>query len=118
MRIAPHVYTDRNDIDRLQAMLFDLPNGQAVRLTLDDGRVFEGIVSGRPMTMQFFDADGREGTNGTVRIEQPALDAPMQAGWVDLFLSQIADVRHLDRHELSPRPMPGASDTVHSPPPA
>jgi hypothetical protein len=85
-----------------------------VQLTLVDGRVFTGIVSGRPMTMQFFDADGREGTNGIVRIEQPALDAPEQARWVDLFLDQIAAIRPLDRGELDARPDAGASDSVHS----
>lgn len=113
MRIAPRVYTAQADIDRLQALIPELPNDRHVRLTLDDGRVFTGIVAGRPMTMQFFDADGREGTNGTVRLEQPALDRPEDARWVDLFLDQIVEVRPLDRHELDPRPAAGASDTVH-----
>ena len=79
MRIAPRVYTAQVDIDRLQARIFELPNDQHVELTLDDGRVLRGIVAARPMTMQFFDADGREGTNGTVRLEQPALERPEQA---------------------------------------
>lgn len=114
MRIAPRVYTDQVDIDRLQALTFELPNDRHVQLTLVDGRVFTGIVSGRPMTMQFFDPDGREGTNGTVRIEQPALDAPEEARRVDLFLDQIAEIRPLDRGELDARPEAGASDSLHS----
>ncbi|HEY4555477.1 MAG TPA: DUF3247 family protein [Lysobacter sp.] len=117
MRIAPRVYTAQVDIDRLQARIFELPNDQHVELTLDDGRVLRGIVAARPMTMQFFDADGREGTNGTVRLEQPALEHPEDAAWTDLFLDQIVAVRHLDRNEIEPRPTPGASDTVHSPRP-
>lgn len=115
MRTAPRVYTRQVDIDRLQSMIFALPNNQHVQVTLDDGRVFTGIVAGRPMTMQFFDPDGREGTNGTVRLEQPALEDPEQARWVDLFLDQIVEVRPLDRHEIEPRPAPGATDTRHRP---
>ena len=114
MRIAPRVYIEQADIDRLQSMIFELPNDRRVQLTLVDGRVFTGIVAARPMTMQFFDADGREGTNGTVRLEQPALDRPEQARWVDLFLDQIAEIRPLDRGELDPRPEAGASDSEHS----
>ena len=117
MRIAPRVYTAQVDIDRLQARIFELPNDQHVELTLDDGRVLRGIVAARPMTMHFFDADGREGTNGTVRLEQPALERPEQAQWVDLYLDQIVSVRHLDRHEIEPRPAPGASESAHSPRP-
>ncbi|MGY3266928.1 MULTISPECIES: DUF3247 family protein [unclassified Lysobacter] len=114
MRIAPRVYTAQYDIDRLQAMIFELPNDEHVQLTLDDGRVLSGVIAGRPMTMQFFDPNGVEGTNGTVRLEQPALEHPEQARWVDLFLDQIVEVRHLDRHELAARPAAGASDSVHS----
>lgn len=115
MRTAPRVYTRQVDIDRLQSMIFALPNDRHVQLTLDDGRVLTGIVAGRPMTMQFFDAEGREGTNGTVRLEQPALEHPEDARWVDLFLDQIVEVRPLDRNEIAPRPASGASDTVHRP---
>lgn len=113
MRIAPRVYTEQADIDRLQALIPELSNDRHVELTLVDGRVFAGVVAARPMTMQFFDADGQEGTNGVVRLEQPALEQPEQARWVDLFLDQIAAIRPLDRHELDPRPAAGASDSVH-----
>lgn len=114
MRIAPRVYTRQVDIDRLQSMIQELPNDRHVRLTLDDGRVLTGIVSGRPMTMQFFDAEGREGTNGTVRIGQPAMEQPEQARWVDLFLDQIVEIRPLDRGELNARPDAGATDSLHT----
>ena len=114
MRIAPRDNTEQADIDRLQALIPQLANDRRVELTLADGRVFTGIVAARPMTMQFFDADGREGTNGVVRLEQPALDEPEQARHVDLFLDQIEAIRPLDRHELDPRPAAGASDSMHS----
>jgi hypothetical protein len=114
MRTAPRVYTAQVDIDRLQSLIPELPNDRRVEITLVDGRVFSGIVAARPMTMQFFDADGREGTNGVVRLEQPALEQPEDARWVDLFLDQIEAIRPLDRGELDPRPAAGASDSVHS----
>ncbi|GAB1596920.1 DUF3247 family protein [Lysobacter claricitrinus] len=103
MRIAPRVYTRQPDIDRLQALACDLPNDEHVRITLVDGRVFTGTVAARPITQQFFDPDGAEGTNGTVRIEQQALDHPEDARWVDLYLDQILEVRHIDRSELERR---------------
>lgn len=113
MRTAPLVYTAQADIDRLQALIAELPTDRHVEVVLGDGRVFDGIVAEQPITVQFFDPDGREGTNGTLRLEQPALDSPERARRVDLFLHQIAEVRPLDRHELEPRPAAGATDSVH-----
>lgn len=100
MRIADTVHTAQVDIDRLQARISELPNDAHVELSLDDGRVLAGIVSGQPTIQQFFDRSGREGSNAVVRLEQPALDAPEQAGWTDLFLDRIVRVRALDRGEL------------------
>ncbi|TZF88235.1 DUF3247 family protein [Cognatilysobacter lacus] len=114
MRIAPRVYTDQADIDRLQALISELPNDRHVQLTLDDGREFVGVVSGRPVAMQFFDPDGHEGTNGIVRIEQPAMEQPEQARWVDLFLDQIIAVRPLDRGELGVHAGSGANGSSPS----
>ncbi|WP_162823803.1 DUF3247 family protein [Lysobacter sp. TY2-98] len=108
MRIAPRVYTAQPDIDRLQAIALELPNDEHVQVTLDDGRVFTGIVAARPITQQFYDANGDEGTNGAVRLEQSALEHPEDARWVDLYLDQIVEVRHLDRDE------PGARHPLHS----
>ncbi len=109
MRIAPRVYTAQADIDRMQAMIFELPNDEHVQLTLPDGRVFTGIVAARPMTMQFFDPDGVEGTNGTVRLEQSALEHPEDARWVDLFLDQIVSIRHIARAEAAVRTLGNAT---------
>jgi hypothetical protein len=112
MRIAPRVYTAQADIDRLQALIPELPNDRRVEVVLTDGRVFTGVVAARPMTTQFFDADGNEGTNGVVRLEQPALDRPEEARWVDLYLDQIEAVRPLDRGEPDPRRDRGTGDTT------
>ncbi|TBR12423.1 MAG: DUF3247 family protein [Lysobacter sp.] len=93
MRIADTVYTDQADIDRLQAMIAELWNDRHVALRLDDGREFAGLVAARPILQQFFNRDGGEGSNAIVRIVQPAPDAPATAGWVDLFLDRIIDIR-------------------------
>lgn len=118
MRIADTVYTAQVDIDRLQARIVELPNDAHVQLTLDDGRVLTGIVSGRPTIQQFFDRSGREGSNATVRLEQPALDAPERAGWTDVFLDRIVDIRALDRGELERTYLPQAGLRGDASPPA
>lgn len=102
MRIADTVYTAQVDIDRIQALILELHNDAHVALRLDDGSELRGIVAYRPTLQQFFDRSGREGSNATVRLEHPALEAPEQAGWIDVFLDRIVKVRHLDRHELEP----------------
>lgn len=102
MRIADTVYTDQADIDRIQALIVDLDNDDRVALTLADGRVVRGIVALKPSILQFFDRHGREGSNATVRLDQPALEAPDQAGWIDVMLGDVVAVRHLDRRELEP----------------
>ncbi|PCR31580.1 hypothetical protein CQA89_32930, partial [Klebsiella pneumoniae] len=43
-----------------------------VEIELEDGAHLVGIVGARPSLQQFFDIEGREGTNGTVRLEKPA----------------------------------------------
>lgn len=109
MRTADTVYTRQQDIDRIQALIVELDNDDRVELTLDDGRVLRGIVAFKPTIQQFYDRGGREGSNAIVRLDQPALDAPEQAGWTDVFLDRVVRLRHLDRHELEPW-YPPASD--------
>jgi hypothetical protein len=109
MRIADTVYTRQADIDRIQALITRLGNDDRVALTLADGRELRGIVAFKPTIQQFFDRSGREGSNALVRLDQPALEAPDAAGWIDVALGDVVSVRHLDRHELEPW-YPGADD--------
>lgn len=102
MRIADKVYTSQVDIDRIQTLIVMLDNDDHVALRLDDGRELRGIVAFKPTIQQFFDRDGREGSNATVRLDEPALEEPEKAGWIDVFLDRVVEVRHLDRHELEP----------------
>lgn len=100
MRVAECVLTRQADIDRLQAMLMDLREGDAVELSLMDGRRVSGIVAWHPQIQQFFDPAGNEGSNAFLRLEESAMECPMEAGWFDLFLSEVTRIRHLDRNEL------------------
>lgn len=113
MRIADAVYTRQEDIDRIQALILELHNDARVALTLDDGTELRGIVAFKPSIQQFFDRNGREGSNAIVRLDQPALEAPEKAGWIDVFLDRVVALRHLDRHELEPwHPASGAAATT------
>lgn len=97
MRNAEHVYTAAADINALHAKVATLPNGAHVELELADGERLVGIVAARPMVQLFFDYDGREGANGTVRLERPALDHPMHTPAPrDIWLDRIVAVRRLD----------------------
>ena len=102
MRIAETVYTAQVDIDRIQTLILQLNNDDHVALRLDDGSELRGIVAYKPTIQQFFDRSGREGSNATGRLDQPAREQPDAAGWPDLFLDRVVEVRHLDRHELEP----------------
>lgn len=97
MRNANRVYTSAADIDGLRAKVAALPNGAHVELELEDGERLVGIVAGRPMLQQFFDFEGHEGTNATVRVERPALDHPTHTPAPrDVWLDRIVTVRRLD----------------------
>ncbi|MFP7723047.1 DUF3247 family protein [Lysobacter sp. A3-1-A15] len=88
------VYTDPADIDRLQALVAQLPNDAHVELHLDDECHVRGTVSARPTLQAFVDPAGREGMNGLVRIEDRALEMPESAQVHDIWLDRIVEVRH------------------------
>ena len=95
-RNAERVHTDPDAIAAIQRNIERLPNGAHVLLGLEDGSEVTGIVAARPIAQMFFGPDGREGMNAVVRIEQPALDHPETAGWRDLWVDRILEVRRLD----------------------
>ena len=95
-RNAERVHTDPAAIAAIQRTIELLPNGAHVVLGMEDGSEVSGIVAARPIAQVFFDPDGREGTNAVVRIEQPALEHPEAAGWRDLWVDRIREVRRLD----------------------
>jgi hypothetical protein len=92
-RVAPRVYVDAQDIERLEAIGARLPENERVRITLDSGEQVEGIVELTPSMLVFFDPEGREGMNATLRLE-PFLDdgRPHPAGLLNIWLDEIRDI--------------------------
>lgn len=93
-RIADRVYTEADEIARLEGLIRQLSDGDRVSLLMDGGEVVQGTVAMRPTSQVFFDHDGREGINAMVRLEDEALDQPEAAGWRDLWVDAIREVRH------------------------
>ena len=93
-RIADRVYTDADQIARLEGVIRQLSDGDRVSLLLEDGEVVQGTVAMRPTPQVFFDHAGREGINAMVRVEDEALVHPESARWRDLWVDRIREVRH------------------------
>ena len=93
-RIADRIHTGQPAIDRLQALVKDLDNGHRVSLLMDDGEVVQGIVTVKPTLQVFFGHGGDQGMNAVLRLVGPALERPGQAGWRDVWLDQVREVRH------------------------
>lgn len=93
-RTAQHVFVDQQDVARLKAIVAGLGNGDRVSLYMADGEVVQGIVSVRPSMQVFHDPAGREGANAVLRLSETALEQPMTAGWRDLWVGDIREVRH------------------------
>ena len=80
-REAPRVHGDQAVIARMERFAQQLPQDAFVALQTDTGECLRGIVSFTPTVMSFFDADGREGLNGVVRLEVVLDDGrPHQGG--------------------------------------
>jgi hypothetical protein len=90
-RFANTVCTNPRDIERLERLVTALPGDTRVRITENDGQVITGTVVERPALQLFEDADGTEGFNAVVRIDDPA--APPWTAY--LWLSDIRSVDHL-----------------------
>lgn len=90
--LAPHLYTNAADITLIEQRAHDLVSGARIRITLHDGNLVEGVVAELPVVQQFRDAQGNEGMNGVVRLEDP--DVPLWS--VYLWLSDIHSVERLD----------------------
>jgi hypothetical protein len=79
----PHLYTQQDDIARMEAMIQQLPDEAVVRLDLNDGGSITGTVSVRPAVQLFRDADGQEGFNAVVRIDDRRRPQVAHYLWLD-----------------------------------
>ena len=104
-RAAPRVHANQAVIDRMEAVATQLEQDSRVALRTDRGELVQGMVSATPTVQAFFDADGREGLNGVVKIEGE-LDGREHYLWLD----EVAAVERL------PNPSPPEPSDRHSPP--
>ncbi|HZP67494.1 MAG TPA: DUF3247 family protein [Rudaea sp.] len=91
-RHAQTVYTEPEDIARIECMVAELPSQARVRIVVRNGDVITGCVTERPALQLYEDPAGNEGFNAEVRIDDPA--APPWT--VYLWLGDIARVERLD----------------------
>jgi len=86
----PHLYTHQDDIARLEAMIVQLPDEAVVELRLVDGGSITGTVATRPSVQVFRDAEGREGFNAVVRIDDDRRPQVAHYLWLDRIASVTA----------------------------
>lgn len=75
--------TGQNEIAHLNLLVAALDDEEQVRLTLDDGRVLEGVVAARPSVQVFRADDGGYGSNALLRLEPLAGEAQPHYLWLD-----------------------------------
>ena len=90
-RNARIVFTRQGDIERLEALVDQLPDSARVRIALRDGEIVSGVVTVRPALQLYKDANEDEGFNGELRLEDPR-----QPDWGrDIWLSDIGTIERL-----------------------
>ncbi|MFC4727443.1 DUF3247 family protein [Coralloluteibacterium thermophilus] len=95
---ANNVYTDEATIDAIEARIRELPQSARVKVTLSNGQVYVGTVAERPNIQVFRNADGDEGNNAIVKLEDP-LDAHQDAY---LWIDEIVKVERVLQGPLDP----------------
>ena len=90
-RIAERIHHDQAEIARIEARIVELDDEAIVEVTLDDGSRHRGTVTTRPSVQTFRDAQGREGINSLLRLDDLAEPGTSHYLWLD----RIAAVRHL-----------------------
>ncbi|MET0580619.1 MAG: DUF3247 family protein [Pseudoxanthomonas sp.] len=90
-KIVERVHTDQAEIALIEARIARLDDESIVELTLSDGSKLKGVVTVRPTVQTFRDADGTEGINSLLRLED--LDQPGKTHQV--WLDQVTDIFHM-----------------------
>ncbi|TAM35184.1 MAG: DUF3247 family protein [Rhodanobacter sp.] len=91
-RRAPRTCTTRADVQRLEALIAQLPAHGRVEVSLRDESTYTGVIRVRATAQVFRDPRGEEGINAEVTLENR--DAPHGA-W-KLWLDQVDHITHLD----------------------
>ncbi|MGB3462713.1 DUF3247 family protein [Rhodanobacter lindaniclasticus] len=82
-RNTPCVFVAEDAIERIEALVHQLPANRHVVLLLSDGSSCDGVVSVRPSVQVFRDPQGREGINAEVQLQRPDVPAWHQRVWLD-----------------------------------
>lgn len=90
-QLAERVYTEQPDIARIESWAAQLEDEARVEVRLADGGRVDGYVAARPTIQVFRDADGNEGMNAVVRIDDAADPSQAHALWLD----RIVGIRRL-----------------------
>ncbi len=90
-RIASRVHHDQAEIALIESRIVDLDDAALVEVTLTDGTRCRGTVTARPTLQTFRDAQGNEGANSLLRLDD--LQEPGKSHYV--WLDRITDVRRL-----------------------
>jgi hypothetical protein len=88
---AEQVYTGQRDIARIESLAGQLEDEAQVAVRLADGSRVEGVVLARPTIQVFRDAEGHEGLNAVVRIEDAGDPARSHYVWLD----RIVDIQRI-----------------------
>lgn len=89
-RRAARVHADPDRIKRLATLCACLDQEERVSMVLDDGRRITGVVLARPSLQTFLDADGNEGLNAVVKLDDVDGSGCPRSYWLDT----VVDVRH------------------------
>lgn len=78
-----HLYTQQADIARMEALIQQLPDEARVEIRLTEGGSITGTVPARPAVQVFRDAQGHEGFNAVVRIDDSTRPDVVHYLWLD-----------------------------------
>ena len=85
---ADRVYTRQQDIALIESLIVQLPDEAVVEITLADGSILKGVVATRPALQTFRNAQGQEGMNALLRLDD--LDRPEHS--YQVWLDQVARI--------------------------
>jgi hypothetical protein len=89
--IAERVHARQDEIALIESRIVELPDEAIVEITLDDGRKLKGLVTARPTIQTFRDAEGREGVNALLRLDD--LERPGHSH--QLWLDRVSGIFHM-----------------------
>ena len=82
-KIIERVHTDQHEIALIESRIAELDDESIVEISLADGRKLKGVVTVRPSVQTFRDAQGREGVNALLRLDNQDQPGRSHQVWLD-----------------------------------